>query len=215
MAVSVGTVGDSFGWPFQGPGWFGKMIVQGLIAIIPVIGWIALAGWMMLAIDNYRAGQRELPPAGFHLGRGVGIFFVLAIYGFLLGIPGSFVTGLAGAVSSSSLGAVGSLFSLLALLFEAFLAPVLILFVYRGGFPAGSDLRSIWQTATGPNMGNTIAAGAVIVAANIIGGLGAVVCLVGLLFTIPYGFAITAGAVTWYERTIAGPAPAPPASPAG
>ena len=37
----MSSVGDSFAWPFQGPGWFGKMIVQGLIAIIPLIGWIA------------------------------------------------------------------------------------------------------------------------------------------------------------------------------
>ena len=45
---------------------------------------------------------------------------------------------------------------------------------------------------------------------EIIGGFGVILCLVGLLFTVPYGLAISAGAVTWYERAIAGPAPAPP-----
>src|SRR5438034_91668 len=102
----MNSVADSFGWPFQDSGWFGKMVLQGLIAIIPIVGWIALTGWMMVTIDYYLAGR-------------------------------------------------------------------------------------------------------------IIGGLGAILCCVGLLFTIPYSTAIYAGVVTWYERIIAGPAPAPPPSPAG
>jgi len=40
----VTSVADSFAWPFQDPGWFGKIVLQGLIAIIPIVGWIALAG---------------------------------------------------------------------------------------------------------------------------------------------------------------------------
>jgi hypothetical protein len=211
----MNTVGDSFGWPFQDRGWFGKMVLQGLIAIIPIVGWIALAGWMMLAIDNYRAGRRDLPPAGFHLARGVAVFFVLVIYWFVVGIPGSVLTNVGNNVSSGGLTSLGNLVNLLAWLFVTFLTPVLILFVYRGGFSAGFDFGGIWRTATGPNLGNTVAAAAVILAADVIGWLGVILCFVGLLFTIPYGVAITAGAVTWYERTVAGTAPTQPPSPAG
>ena len=42
------SVGDSFAWPFQDPGWFGKMVVQGLIFIIPIVGWIAMVGWFVM-----------------------------------------------------------------------------------------------------------------------------------------------------------------------
>src|SRR5437879_12539122 len=82
------SVGDSFAWPFQDPGWFGKMIVQGLITIIPIVGWIATAGWLIMTIDNYRAGRRELPPAGFHLGRGVALVVVYLIYIIVFPRPG-------------------------------------------------------------------------------------------------------------------------------
>jgi hypothetical protein len=210
----MNSVGDSFAWPFQDPGWFGKMVLQGLIAIIPIVGWIALAGWMMLTIDNYRAGRRELAPAGFHLARGAGIFFVYLIYAIVFAIPGGIVTGLGGAAQSGGLASLGNLINLLLRLFLTFLAPAIILFTYRGGFSAGLDVGGIWQTVTA-NPTNTFLAALVILVGNIIGGLGAILCLVGLLFTVPYGLAVTAGAVTWYERVVTGPAPVPPSQPAG
>ncbi len=58
------SVGDSFAWPFQDPGWFGKMVIQGLIGIIPIVGWIAMVGWFLMILDNYRAGTERASPAG-------------------------------------------------------------------------------------------------------------------------------------------------------
>ena len=54
-------------------------------------------------------------------------------------------------------------------------------------------------------------AGLLIYVARIIGVLGVILCCIGLLFTIPYSVAITAGVVAWYERVMAGPAPMGPA----
>ena len=214
-ATALDNIGDGFGWAFQDPSWFGKMILQGLIWVIPIVGGISLGGWLMLTIDNYRAGRRELAPAGFHLGRGVAVSFVFLIYGIMLGIPGVVVSSIGSTLSSSGLSAIGGLLSLAAWLLLTFLTPVLIMFVYQGGFAAGFDFGGIWRTATGANTGNTVAAAAVILGASIIGGLGAILCLVGLLFTVPYSQAITAGAVTWYQRVAAGTATAPPTGATG
>src|SRR2546428_5193107 len=117
----MSSVGDSFAWPFQGPGWFGKMIVQGLIAVIPIVGWIAMVGWMMINIDNLRAGRRELAPAGFHLGRGAGLFFVFLIYGFVLAIPGIILGVAGGSTHSAGLSALGNLISFALRMFVVFL----------------------------------------------------------------------------------------------
>lgn len=215
-ATPINDVGEAFAWPFHGPDWFGRMVLQGLIYVIPIIGWISLGGWMMRTIDNFRAGRRELAPAGFHLARGLPVSFTFLIYGVLLNIPGGILDSFAGPLNSGVLNALGGLAHLLGTLFLAFLSPVLILFVHRGGFAAGFDLGGIWRTATGANTGNTFVAAAVIFAAGIIGGLGWILCLVGLLFTLPYQQAITSGAVTWYERVVgAGPAPAPRVTTAG
>ena len=204
------SVGDSFAWPFQDPGWFSKMIVQGLIAIIPIIGWIALIGWLLMTIDNYRAGRRELAPAGFHLERGIALFVVFLIWAVVFGIPGGILAGTGNSSHSAGLAGFGNLISFVLSLLLAFLAPAIILHTYRAGFAGGFDVGGIWQTATS-NPTNTIVAGLLIYVARIIGVLGVILCCIGLLFTIPYSVAITAGVVAWYERVMAGPAPMGPA----
>jgi Protein of unknown function (DUF4013) len=204
----VTSVGDSFGWPFQDPGWFGKMIVQGLIFIIPIVGWIALYGWLVMAIDNYRAGRRELPPAGFHLGRGVALFVVYLVWVIVFNIPGGIFSGAGSGGHNSAAAGFGSLLGFLLGLFLAFLVPAIYLNTYRAGFSGGFDISAIWRTATS-NVSTTIVAALLIIVAGIISVAGVIVCCVGLLFTIPYGAAIIAGVVAWYERELAGPAPMP------
>ena len=212
------SVGDSFAWPFQDPGWFSKMVVQGLIFIIPVVGWIALAGWLVLTIDNYRAGRRELPPAGFHLERGIALFVVLLVYGIVIAIPITVLYTVGGAGHNGAVSALAGLINLALTLLFAFIAPSLILHTYRGGFNGGFDVNAVWETATA-NTSNTVIAGLLVYVARLVGGIGFLLCCVGALFTIPYSTAITAGIVTWYESTLSGSGPlaqpAPPPPPPG
>ena len=211
------SVGDSFAWPFQDPSWFSKMVVQGLIFIIPIVGWIALTGWLVLTIDNYRAGRRELPPAGFHLERGVPLFIVLLAYGIVIAIPITVLYTVGGAGHNGAVSALAGLINLALTLLFAFIAPSLILHTYRGGFNGGFDVNAVWETATA-NTSNTVIAGLLVYVARLVGGIGFLLCCVGALFTIPYSTAITAGIVTWYESTLSGSGPLaqsapPPPSP--
>jgi len=214
----VTSVGDSFAWPFQDPGWFSKMVVQGLIFIIPIVGWIALTGWLVLTIDNYRAGRRELPPAGFHLERGIALFVVLLVYGIVIAIPITVLYTVGGAGHNGAVSALAGLINLALTLLFAFIAPSLILHTYRGGFNGGFDVNAVWETATA-NTSNTVIAGLLVYVARLVGGIGFLLCCVGALFTIPYSTAITAGIVTWYESTLSGSGPlaqpAPPPPPPG
>jgi hypothetical protein len=214
----MNSVGDAFAFAFRDPQWLSKMVVQALILIIPIVGWIAMTGWMMMAFENVRSGRNELPPAGFHLSRGIGIFGVFFIYGFVLNIPASFLYAAGGIATGentarfaagSALTALAILWNFLAGLFLNFLVPSLIVNTYHAGFAGGMDLPRVWRLAT-LNLNNSLLAGLIVFVAALIGPLGFVVCCVGIFFTTVYQNTIQAGIAAWFERVQAAPA-APPA----
>ena len=202
------SVGDGFAWPFKDPNWAQKMLVQGLIAIIPIVGWIAMTGWLMLTFENARSGRDELPGAGFHLEKGIGIFLVFLVYSLVLAIPTGilYLIGFIAASNSGDNGAVytSPLFSLAGLIGFAtslllrFLIPSLIVHTSARGFAGGMEVASVWRMATA-NVTNSVVAGLVIFVASLIGGLG-FVCCIGFIFTIPYENTITAAAAAWFEK---------------
>src|SRR5438067_3571254 len=76
------SLGDSFAWPFRDPEWFNKIVLMGLIGIIPIVGWLQLLGWMLAALDNLRHGWQVLPPAAFRYAtRGINLFAASLIWG--------------------------------------------------------------------------------------------------------------------------------------
>ena len=206
--------GDTIGWPTRDPEWIRKVILMGLITLIPVVGAIAVLGWMLAALDNLRAGRQELPPAGFaQLGRGVNLFLVLLVYGLGLGAVLVFLFGAGAALAavgsqgagSAGLEAFGALFLGLGwlgaiagqlLLFA--LLPAIILQTERGGIGAGLRIGEVAGLAR-RHAALTLTAGLMSLLAYVLGGLGAFICGIGYFLTIAYGYAMMAGVVRVYE----------------
>lgn len=75
---------DTF-WFTSTQEWQGRILVTGLIALIPIVGAINTLGWTLVAVDMIRQGWKELPPAGFHyLERGVPPFVISLVYGLVV-----------------------------------------------------------------------------------------------------------------------------------
>ena len=213
----MNSVGDAFGFPFRDPKWVEKILIQGLILIIPIIGLIALAGWMLMTFDNIRAGRQELAPAGFHLGRGIGLFGAWFLYAVVLSLPGDVVSGVGSgmnahqAFSGSSFSALGSLLGLAGQALLYFLLPSLIVMTYHRGFSGGMDVDAVWRLAT-RNVSNSVMPGLIMFVASIIAAAGIVACCIGVFFTGAYAAIVTVGAASWFERQQALPAGPPPAT---
>ena len=203
------------------PQWIGKLIIVGLIGFIPILGQMNLLGWTLASLDNLRDGRYELAPANFsHLGRGARLFLVQLVYGLLIGvvaavfyIPGLILTANGNSGGAAGLGvlltAVGSLAIFIASLGYAFLQPVIYLRTDRGGVGAGLDFGAV-LTAVQAQPLKTLLAALLIYVGSLLGSLGFLVCLVGALFTVPYGYAIVSAVLRVYEQqlTPAGPQPA-------
>jgi uncharacterized protein DUF4013 len=222
----VNSVGDAFSFQFRDPGWVGKIVVQALILIIPIVGLIAMAGWMLMTFDNLRAGRHELAPAGFHLSRGIGLFGAWFIYSFVLSLPGlvlswgstmSTFSNLSNSTYTShpyafsTVNASGSFLSLVGDLFLDFLLPSLIVMTYHYGFSGGMDLPRVWRLATS-NVTNSIIGGLLFFVAGLIGGLGLIACCIGVFFTAAYSGSVMVGVASWFERVQALPPTPRPAA---
>jgi hypothetical protein len=213
----VNSAADAFAFSFRDPGWVGKVVVQGLILIIPIVGLIATAGWMLMTFDNLRAGRQELAPAGFHLSRGVGLFGAWVIYALVLSIPGDILNGVGSRIdvnhpfAGSPFTGLGSLLGLAAQLLLYFLLPSIIVMTYHHGFSGGLDVQGVWRLATS-NVNNSVMAGLMMFAAGIIAVLGIVACCVGVFFTGAYAATVMIGVASWFERAQSLPTGASPAA---
>ena len=219
-------IGDAFVWPFRDPGWVNKIVIMALIQLIPIVGGIAGLGWMLAALDKLRAGEERLPPANFdNLGRGFRLFVVLFVYyGMLIAIAAAIYLpavailiqqGQDESSSSPFVVSLGVALSLLAFSFATlgslvltFLFPAIVLAVDRGGIGAGLRLFGVLKNVRA-SLTNTLIAGLMLIAAGLIAQIGSVACVIGVVFTAAYAFAMQAWIIRSYE--LGATAPGPPA----
>lgn len=212
------SLGDSFAWPFRDPEWFNKIVLMGLIGIIPIVGWLQLLGWMLASLDNLRHGWQVLPPAGFHYAtRGINLFAASLIWGLavavlIYGSMGVAIFAMLSLAPRSSNGGSSDAFPLFffPLMFgltAAFgliivaiyvLIPPLIVFTDRTGLGGAFNVAGfVHAIRSSPQ--ESVAAAALALVSYFISGLGSYLCYVGILFTFPYSLAILAGVLRWYE----------------
>lgn len=217
----MNALSGSLAWPTRDPEWVSKILLMGLILLIPIIGQIVIWGWTLTALDNLRAGRAELPRASFeYIGRGVNIFVVLLVYGLALSvvIVVLYGIGLAILLSDEQGNPLGVLFFFLAavaillgILVLNLLVPPIVVATERGGIGGGLNVGAIAGTV-GSDPSEAMYAGLFALLANLIGGVGAVVCCAGQIFTAPYGYAMLAWVVQSYEQSLSAGG-APPAGP--
>ena len=199
--------GEAFAWPAKDPAWVGKLIIVGLIGVIPIVGQINLLGWTLASLDNLRADRYELAPANFsHLGRGAALFFVLLVYGFLLVavaavvfVPGIILIVAGDAAAGIVLTGISALVFFLLTLLYGLIQPAIYLQTASRGFGGGLDLGVVMATLR-TGFVKTLLAALLMYVGSLIGSLGFGLCLVGAIFTVPYGYAVVAGVLRVYEQ---------------
>jgi hypothetical protein len=191
-------VGEAFGFVFRSRNWFGRLAVGGLCLLffwLFLIPLFILLGYSVETARTISRGGRELPPwtdIGTKLREG----FVLAVVLFIWNLPGSILSGTGSSIhcvgsscayNPSALAPLGGLYSLLLGLLTAAIWSQYL----EGGFGAAFDFRAIFRRAL-LRPGMTVMVWLMAIVAGIIGGLGVILVGIGLLFTLPYAFAVIA-----------------------
>ena len=205
---------EAFTWPLRDPDWLQKLVVIGLILLIPIVGSINGLGWMLASLDRLRAGEERLAPANLsYLGRGIRLFAVELIYG--LGIAAIalviYIPSIALAIHEGQGSANPALISIAVLLYLFafsvttilslalnFAIPAIVLATDTGGINGGIQVGAVIRRGS-MNLTNTLIAGLMLIAASFVGSLGIVLCVIGVLFTSAYALAMQAWIVRSFE----------------
>ena len=189
---------EIFFWMSEDERWRYKFVFQALILLIPVVGLVALLGWMMITCDNLLAGRQDVAPSGFHLRRGVKLFAVGIIYWIALGVP---LSGLRFADSLFHgllpLGALASIYNDLALLFYVVLIVPLFVATDRGGFLGGLNVVDVVLTMLRRPLRTIVATIVVLIAVAI--AIVGFALIVTAPFTITYAASVVATIAAWWS----------------
>jgi uncharacterized membrane protein YfbV (UPF0208 family) len=210
----VDRITEAFVWPVRDPEWVVKILIIGLINLIPIVGAINSIGWMLASMDRLRAGEEKLAPANLdYLGRGARVFIVELVYavavvaiGMVAYIPALAITiqqnhgqanaGLIALAFLLTLAAFG-LITLGSLAFT-FMLPSVILAVDARGIAAGLHVGDVLRRSRANPM-NTLIAGLMLIASSFISSLGVVACGIGAVFTAAYALAMQAWIIRSFE----------------
>jgi len=205
--------GDAITWPFHTSDWFGRVVLMSLIALIPFVGSMAIAGWVLTAADNLHNGSATVPPAGFYLRRGARLFFVAYVWGLLAAVLvyGSFFgfffvfanPNAAGGAPFALLLSFGWFafvfgFALATHLAFLFIVPGAVEADARGALRGLNPVHAIADVFRHPK--DSLLAALIAYLAWIVASLGSAFCYIGILLTFGYGALVFAGALYVYER---------------
>lgn len=210
--ATVSGYGDCITWPFRSSEWIGRVVLQSLIALIPFVGSMALAGWVLTATDSMHAGDPTVPPPGFYLRRGARLYFVafvwgliasVVLYGTMFAFFGLFFQQTT-APGPAILFAFGGWFAFILLIGVTthaaflFIVPGAVEADERGALSGLNPIPAVADVFRHPK--DSLIAALIAYLAWIIAGLGASLCYVGILLTFGYGALVFAGALYVYER---------------
>lgn len=189
--------GLAFSFPFQDEKWINKILIAGLIALIPIVGWIVLLGWQIEVIRRVIQGSDEPLPdwSGFGdylmLGlQGVVIALVYSLPIILLTAP---VAILSAVLDSSDagiiIGVISACFSCISLIYGILMAFAIPAAFGRlaatGKIGEAFKLSAIWDLVRN-SLGAYVIAIIGTLVASFVGSLGIIACIIGVVFTWAY-----------------------------
>ena len=193
----------AFSYVFEDKNWISKLLIAGLISLIPIVGQFYLLGWVIEIVRRVKAGRVDILPTthfSYFLTLGLKMFVVSLIYSIPVVILSCIVTLInshaeytdnsISVVFYNSMGCFGSLLTFVINCAVALLGTYgMIKLAQTDQIKACLDFGDAFRTIK-ENFSAFIIVELLTIAAGIIEGAGLIICFIGIIFTAPYGTAI-------------------------
>ncbi len=174
--------GRSFTYMLKQPGAVSKILIGGLLFLVPVIGWLWIGGYVVRTVRSVMTGSEELPDWV-----GWGDLTTLGLFVWL----GSLIYGIPGAVLGR-LGAPGAVLSgLWGIAVAVVLPAALMRFAAKNDFGAFFDFNEIFGFIN-RNLSNYLIVVLLGILAWVVASFGVILLIIGVLFTYFWGALVTA-----------------------
>lgn len=219
-------IGKSFTYMMQDPNWIMKILIGGVVGIIPIVNFAAY-GYMLTVMKNVAEDQPNPLPEwgdfGAHFMKGLYAFIGILVYilpiiliSCCLGIVTSVLGGAAGSTGSSdAAGALGGVIGILSICLNCIIglySLVVAVFIYAAltRFAMSNNQLSIFWDFRGTldlitkNMGNYIMALLISIVASFVAGFGIILCVIGVFFTSFWAMLVAANVFGQFWRNSQG-----------
>ena len=211
--------------PMEDEEWLKKCALMGLITVAvmfipiagPVMSSLNALGWMRTYADARLRGEKQLPaPSLSYMGTGWKLFLMyLPVAGVLIAayavVGGTVAAG--AALKIQALVAIGTIIGVVLLvpliLWLSVMSPgILFLNIVQNEPWASMQLKKQWRlmTATGTEY---LLFWVAILVAGVIMEIGVVACGIGLIVSLPYGYAMYGAAIAEFAKAAKDRIPAP------
>ncbi len=212
--------GQAFSYVFKDPDWIKKLLLAGLVSLIPVVGQFFLAGWGLEVTRRLIDGEDPVLLPDLNFGATLGKGFQAAVIGFIYSIPVIIfalpmsLIGPIGAAMDMDMDTLGMITMVVSVccggliliysIFMALMVPAALgNFVAKGGIGSGLQFKEVFGLVKArPVSYLLVLVGGIV--SNFIGLLGSIACGIGVLITMPYSIALCM--VTLSARPITMPA---------
>jgi hypothetical protein len=197
-------IGKAFSFPFDDDQWVSSILICGALIFLPIIGWLAIAGYALETARNVMQGSpRPLPKwnnFGEKLGLGFGYLVVSVVYALpavIVGLIGAcvIIPAAASGDENAVAAALGTFFCLtgVSVVLSLILAPITLAAVARyvqtGSIGATMQVGEVVAMARA-DIGGWLVLWLLSIVCGIIAQLGGYVFVIGMLFTVPYAQAV-------------------------
>jgi hypothetical protein len=199
-------IGKAFTYVFDDPDWIKKVLLAGLVMLIPVIGQIVIFGWVLEILrrvyNNHPQPLPEWDNFGEYLMNGLKVFVVEFVYALpialLVACPMTLIGIVAGVSGDEETAA--ALSAIIPLCVMCLVTPIALLIALMrpaiyGKLALTGELSSAFKIGeifgmvrANPSIFLLALLGAIL--AGVISGLGTIACVIGVVFTNAYAAAI-------------------------
>jgi len=183
--------------------WITKILITGLIGLIPIVGQLYLAGWSMDIAKRYTLGSNDLLP-DVNFGQYIKMGFKFCVVNFVYALPviifsviTSFFTSVFMSSDSQGVQFFGAALScgmsfiyfVLGLAISIFAYAAIMRLIENEQMKDAFNFTQVWQMVKkSPKTFILLLLLSLLV--SLISSLGLVVCFIGVIFTTPYAMAV-------------------------